>query len=78
MHTFQSLEFVRVRTTAGGIFARAKLFNWDYEYNFLVQPNGKIQGRTAVGGWYELSEETTELIYAKIQSFMRNRKFSFS
>jgi len=78
MEILQALEFVRVETTVDGIFADAKLSNWNYEYNFLVQPDGKIQGRTAVGSWYELSRETTELIQAKIRFFMCNRKFSFN
>ncbi len=78
MHTLQTLEFVRVSPTASGLFGRAKFLNWNYEYNFLVQPDGKIQGRTSVGYWQELSKETTELIYAKIQSFLRREKVALN
>lgn len=78
MHTLQTLEFVRVSPTTSGLFGRAKFLNWNYEYNFLVQSNGKIRGRTSVGYWQELSKETTELIYAKIQSFLRREKVALN
>ena len=78
MDTLYALEFVRVETTEKGIFAGATLRDWRYEYNFLVEPKGKIYGETALGGWYELSPETSEIICAKIRSFMRNRRMSFN
>jgi len=78
MHTLQTLEFVRVSPTAGGLFGRAKFIDWNHEYNFLVQPDGKIRGRTSVGYWQELSQEAAGLIYAKLQAFLRRQRVSLN
>jgi len=69
MCTLQNIEFYRVSPTEIGIFAHAKYRDWVRDYNFLIQPDGRVKGKTAAG-WQELTEEATRIIRAKIQRIL--------
>ena len=70
MYNFQNLEFYRIHPTREGILASAKYSDWHYEYNFLIQPDGRVKGKAATGIWLELSRDVSSFIMAKIQSIL--------
>ena len=70
MFRLQDITFVQVKPTEKGIFAAAKYKDWFYEYNFFLDKEGRITGRTSNNYWEELSMESASIIKAKIQNFL--------
>ena len=68
MYNLQNLEFVKVIPTQRGIFSFAKYPNWCQEYNFLIELDGRVKGRTSDGVWLELSEEISTFVQAKVRA----------
>jgi hypothetical protein len=68
MLTLQKLQIIRLESNINGIFAYAKYPNWYYEYNFLIENNGKVKGKTSLGSWEELSLEASSFIQEKVHS----------
>ena len=67
MCSFQSLKFTRFEAIKEGILAIARYAEWYYEYSFLLEPDGKVMGKTSLGSWEELTAEAASLIRNKIQ-----------
>lgn len=74
MYNLQSLEVTHILPRKDGIFAFAKYPNWRYEYSFLIEPNGKVKGKTDAGIWSELSQQLGEFIKAKVQSILIEKR----
>ena len=70
MHTLQQLDFGQVYATQHGIFANAKFPGWCHEYNFFIQSDGEVKGKTSSGMWQGLSMEASSFVKAKVRSFL--------
>ena len=71
MYTLQELTFTRVMPRKDGIFAFAKYPQWWTEYGFLLQPDGKVIGKTHDGNWVELTQELSSFVCGKIKAILR-------
>jgi hypothetical protein len=71
MYDFQKLIFTRVMPRADGIFVFAKYPQWRYEYNFLVQPDGTVKGKTQSGLWLELGQELAVFVCEKVKFILK-------
>ena len=70
MFRLQDITFIHVRQTEKGIFTAAKYRDWFNEYNFFIYDDGKITGRTSSDSWCELSQESANIVKAKLRNFM--------
>ena len=73
MYNLQNLEVIRISPRKQGIFAEAKYNGWHSHFDFLIQPDGHVQGKTASGCWQEVTQDTARLIITKIRFFLRRR-----
>lgn len=73
MDNFTHLEFTRIMPRRNGIFAFTRFPGWKYEYEFLLQEDGKVLGKTHEGTWAELTEEFAEFIKAKVKEILIER-----
>ena len=69
-HNLQELKVIKVIPTKDGIFAYAKYHDWVYEYDFLIEPSGKVMGKTSKGVWLEMDPEVSAFIKAKVQTIL--------
>jgi hypothetical protein len=70
MYTYnlQDIEIIRIAPVKDGIFAYASYSDWTYEYNFFINPDGKVMGKTTSGSWLELSQSVAFLLRQKVNS----------
>ncbi|MBN2119892.1 MAG: hypothetical protein JW734_02395 [Candidatus Omnitrophica bacterium] len=73
MFALQNLEITRILYKQQGLLLFAKCPEWYYEYNFLVEPNGKVKGKTSQGIWIELSKKGAQLIREKLKGFLEGK-----
>jgi hypothetical protein len=66
MYKLQDLTLTKLQTVANGVLAFAKYPGWCHEYNFILEPTGKVMGKTSLGLWQELSSESASFIQEKI------------
>ena len=78
MYALQTLDFIKVFPREDGIFAIAKYLNWSCEYDFLIQPDGTVKGRTQQGSWLELSKDTAYVIKNKLQDILKRNTIPLS
>ena len=67
MCSFQSLKFTHFQAIKKGIIAFGRYAEWYHEYSFLLEPDGRVMGKTSLGAWEELTVEAAALIRNKIR-----------
>jgi len=63
----QNVEITRIVPGSEGRFIFASYPEWRYEYNFYVDSEGRIKGKTSADTWVDLSDETTHIIRQKLK-----------
>ena len=66
----QDMCLIQIHPTAEGIYAAAKYRDWFYQYDFFLDTDGRVKGKTSNDCWQELSAGATSIIRAKIQNFL--------
>ena len=71
MYPLENLEITRISPREEGFFVIATYPGWHYEYNFFLQSDGQLKGKTSAGMWVELTQETASIIQKKFQTFLK-------
>ena len=70
MDDFRHLEFTRVIPRRDGIFAFTRFPGWHHEYEFFLQPDGRIKGKADSGLWLELTQELSSFVAEQVKSIL--------
>ncbi len=73
---FEDLTFTRTESRKDGLRVFACYPGWNYEYSFIIVPDGKIKGKTSTGNWLELSAESGRFIRERAKAFIASSKNS--
>lgn len=74
MENLQNLEVTHLLPKQDGILAFAKYPHWWQEFSFLIQPNGKVLGKTHEV-WSELTADLSAFIRAKVQATLADKTY---
>ena len=68
MVDLHEIRIKRVFPGSEGRFIVASYPEWKFEFNFYIDTEGRIKGRTSTQNWVELSVETTQIIREKLKN----------
>ena len=68
MFDLKEIRIKRVFPGSEGRFVQATYADWKYEYNFYIDPQGRIKGQTSTENWVDVSVETAAIIRDKLKT----------